>query len=142
LRKAGKLDEAEQLARTGLAERERILGSEHPDTFGNMATLADILRDKGDASSAEALYDQALEGLRQSLSPAHPRHSLCTLRIFLLRKNQRKDIEARRLAFQLMAGARRTLPQNHPDLEKEKFLTSATRPLGLCSFRNLDLIVL
>ena len=72
LRKAGKLEEAEQLASTALAGRERVLGSKHSDTFGTMATLAGILRDKGDASGAAALYDQALEGLQQSSGPAHP----------------------------------------------------------------------
>ena len=34
--------------------RERVLGSQHPDTFANMATLADILRDGGNVSAAES----------------------------------------------------------------------------------------
>jgi tetratricopeptide (TPR) repeat protein len=118
LRKAGKLEEAEQLARTALARRERVLGSKHSDTCGNMATLADILRDKGDAPGAVALYDQALEGLQQSLGPAHPDTLIVLYEYSLLRKNQRQDIEARRLTYQLVAGARRTLPQNHPDRAK------------------------
>jgi hypothetical protein len=43
----------------------------------------------------------------------------------VLKKSQRQDIEARRLAYQLMAGARRTLPENHPDRTKyERFLES------------------
>ena len=125
--RAGKLEEAEQLARTGLAARERVLGSKHSDTFGNMATLADILRDKGDASGAAALYDQALEGMRQSSGPAHPETLRVLYEYSLLRKHQRKDIEARRLAFQLTAGARRTLPQNHPDRVKYEQLLESLR---------------
>jgi hypothetical protein len=127
LRKAGKLGEAEQLARGGLAERERVLGSKHADTFGNMATLADILRDKGDASCAAAFYDQALEGLGQSSGPAHPDSLRVLYEYSLLRKSQRRDTEARRLAFQLMAGARRTLPQNHPDRIKYEQLMDSLR---------------
>jgi len=127
LRKAGKLEEAEQLASTGLTGRERILGSKHPDTFGNMATLADILRDKGDASGAAALYDQALEGLQQSSGPAHPDTLRVLYEYSLLRKDQRQGIEARRLAYQLMAGARRTLPQNHPDRVKYEQLLESLR---------------
>ena len=102
LRKAGKLEEAEQLASIGLAGRERVLGSKHSDTFGTMATLADILRDKGDASGAAALYDQALEGLQRSSGPAHPDTLRVLYEYSLLRKNQRQDIEARRLAYHLM----------------------------------------
>jgi hypothetical protein len=92
-----------------------------------MATLADILRDKGDASGAAALYDQALEGLQQSSGPAHPDTLRVLYEYSLLRKNQRQEIEARRLAYHLMAGARRTLPQNHPDRVKYEQLLESLR---------------
>lgn len=125
--KEGKLDEAERFARSGLGARERILGSQHPDTFGNMATLADILRDKGDISGAETLYDSALAGLKSSWGPIHPNTLDVLYEYAVLRKNQRRDIEARRLAFQLAAGARRTLPQNHPDRVKYEQLLESLR---------------
>ena len=92
-----------------------------------MATLADILRDQGDASGAAALYEQALEGLQQSSGPAHPDTLSVLYEYSLLRKNQRQDIEARRLAYQLMAGARRTLPQTHPDRVKYEQLMESLR---------------
>ena len=69
--------EAEALARSGLTARERTLGPHHPDTFGNLATLADVLRDQGDASGAELLYQEALDGLENSLGPVHPERYAC-----------------------------------------------------------------
>ena len=40
---------------------------------------------------------------------------------------QREDIAARRLAFQLVAGARRTLAPNHPDRVKYQQLLDSLR---------------
>ena len=91
--------------------------SQHPDTFGNMATLADILRDSGNVSAAESLYQESLVGLETSLGGSHPETLRVLYEYSLLRKSQREDIAARRLAFQLIAGARRTLAPNHPDVE-------------------------
>jgi tetratricopeptide (TPR) repeat protein len=114
LRKQGELEEAEASARSGLAARERVLGAHHPDTFGNLATLADVLRDQGDASGAELLYQEALDGLENSLGPVHPE----TLRVLYeyarLQKSQRQTIEARRLAFQLMAARHASFESSRP----------------------------
>jgi hypothetical protein len=92
-----------------------------------MATLADVLRDRGDLADAEALYQQALDGLENALGPVHPETLRVLYEYALLRKNQRREIEARRLAFQLMAGARRTLPQDHPDRIKYEQLLESLR---------------
>jgi hypothetical protein len=58
---------------------------------------------------------------------SHPDTLIVLYEYSLLRKNQRQDIEARRLAYQLMAGARRTLPQNHPDRVKYEQLIESLR---------------
>ena len=42
-------------------------------------------------------------------------------------KAKRQDIAARRLAFQLVAGARRTLAPNHPDRMKYQQLLDSLR---------------
>lgn len=127
LRKTGKLDEAAQLARAALEKRERMLGLKHSDTSGNMAALADILRDSGDLDGAALLYEQALEGLRESPGSSHP----STLRVLyeysVLRKIQRRSIEARRLAYELMTGARKTLPPGHPDRSEYEQLFESLR---------------
>jgi hypothetical protein len=36
----------------------------------------------------------------------------------LLKKSQRQTNEARRMAYELVAGARRSLPPDHPDRKK------------------------
>ena len=103
------------------------VGLKHSDTSGNMAALADILRDSGDLDGAALLYEQALEGLRESPGSSHP----STLRVLyeysVLRKIQRRSIEARRLAYELMTGARKTLPPGHPDRSEYEQLFESLR---------------
>ena len=83
-----------------------------------MATLAGILGDKGDAAAADVLYEKALDGLRQSLGTAHPTTLTVLYEYSLLKRSERLEQAARRLAYDLMAGARRTLPAGHPDRVK------------------------
>jgi hypothetical protein len=99
----------------------------HPDTFGNMATLADIMRDSGDLSAADSLYQKSLAGLENSLGANHPETLRVIYEYSLLRKSQGQDIAARRLAFQWVAGARRTLAPNHPDRMKYQQLLDSLR---------------
>ena len=115
------------MARETLADRQRTLGPANPDTFGSMATLADVVRDEGDAAGASALYDQAWQGLWQTLGPDHPETLGVLYEYSLLLKSQRQEIEARRLAHKLMSGTRRRLPQNHPDRLKYQRLLDSLR---------------
>ena len=70
-----------------------------------MATLADVMRDSGNLAAAESLYEKSLAGLENSLGASHPETLRVLYEYSLLRKGQRQDIAARRLAFQLVAGA-------------------------------------
>ena len=66
-------------------------------------------------------------GLETSLGGSHPETLRVLYEYSLLRKSQREDIAARRLAFQLIAGARRTLAPNHPDRVKYQQLLDSLR---------------
>ena len=92
-----------------------------------MATLADVMRDSGNLSAAESLYQKSLAGLENSLGASHPETLRVLYEYSVLRKSQRQDIAARRLAFQLVAGARRTLAPNHPDRMKYQQLLDSLR---------------
>lgn len=52
--------EGEEYARAGLAIRERLLGSEHPDTVADKAALAALLEGQQKFAEAEALYIEAI----------------------------------------------------------------------------------
>jgi hypothetical protein len=125
LRTEGKLMEAETMARNCLAASERTLGAEHPATCSSASTLADILRDKGDNDAAAALYERALAGLRTNPGATHPTTLGVLYEYSNLRKNQRKIPEARRIGYELIAGARRSLPKDNPNRTKyERYVES------------------
>ena len=67
----------------------KALGAEHPDTFDSMATLANVLRDKGDFPAAKGLYERSLEGLRRSPGSTHPTTLKVLYEYSLMLKNQR-----------------------------------------------------
>jgi hypothetical protein len=92
-----------------------------------MATLADVMRDSENLSAAESLYQKSLAGLESSLGSSHPETLRVLYEYSVLRKSQRQEIAARRLAFQLIAGARRTLAPNHPDRVKYQQLLDSLR---------------
>jgi hypothetical protein len=107
-----------------VAVHERVLGKEHPATCGSVSNLADVLREKGDAA-ATGLYDSALAGLRKTFADSHPDVLAVLYEYSLCLQRQRRVSDARRLALQLVSGAKRSLPKNHPDrLKYEKHLQS------------------
>ena len=60
------------LFRRGLESRERVLGSEHPDTLSSVDDLAVCLSALGDAAGALPLYRRGLESRERVLGADHP----------------------------------------------------------------------
>jgi hypothetical protein len=117
--------EAETMARNCLAASERALGATHPATCSSASTLADVLRDKGDNDAAAALYERALAGLRTTPGANHPTTLGVLYEYSTLRKNQNRLPDARRLGYELVAGARHSLPKDSPDRTKyERYVES------------------
>ena len=113
------------MARNCLAASERILGASHPSTCSSASTLADILRDKGDNDAAASLYERALAGLRTNPGASHPTTLGVLYEYSNLRKNQRQLLDARRLGYELIAGARRSLPKDNPSRNRyERYVES------------------
>ena len=70
----GEMEGAKGLQMRALEGARQVLGNEHPNTLTVMENLADILRQLGDAISAETLRKEAEEiRQRQEASPAPPR---------------------------------------------------------------------
>jgi serine/threonine protein kinase/tetratricopeptide (TPR) repeat protein len=70
--KLGKLDQADSLLRSALAERNAVFGSDSPEAAETLVELG-LLRDsQGKFDEAERLARQGLEIERSKLSPNHP----------------------------------------------------------------------
>jgi tetratricopeptide (TPR) repeat protein len=72
LRSRGRYREAEMLYARGLANREKLLGPEHPDTLWTVNKLAMICYDQGRYEEAEALFGRALASNEKLLGSEHP----------------------------------------------------------------------
>ncbi|MGV0101495.1 tetratricopeptide repeat protein, partial [Streptomyces californicus] len=72
LRSAGAASEEHLLRRRVLAERERILGPDHPHTLHSRFTLANALSELGEHRQAADLLREVLADHERVLGPAHP----------------------------------------------------------------------
>lgn len=64
--------EAEPLFRRALDTRERVLGSEHPDTLQSFHKMGLLRQAQGDRGEAEMLLRHSLEWRERVLGPEHP----------------------------------------------------------------------
>ena len=55
-----------------LADRERVLGPDHPDTLTSRNNLAVAYRDAGRTAEAITLHEQTLADRERVLGPDHP----------------------------------------------------------------------
>jgi hypothetical protein len=69
---AGRLDEAIPLLEHTLADSERILGAEHPNTLGARNNLANAYRSAGRLGEAIPLYERTLADRERILGAEHP----------------------------------------------------------------------
>lgn len=93
----GNFDQAERLARQGLAEAEKTFGPVHRNTETSVSNLALVLRFQKRYEEAEKHYRRAL-ALRESLLGAtHPSTALLMLNLADVLQAQKKYAEAERL---------------------------------------------
>jgi tetratricopeptide (TPR) repeat protein len=68
----GEYAKAEPLLQEALRIRQKVLGSEHPDTVTSLNNLAVQYQDMGEYAKAEPLYQEALRLHKKVLGPEHP----------------------------------------------------------------------
>jgi len=68
----GDYDKALPLLEQTLTGRERVLGTEHPDTLTSRNNLASLYQSRGDYDKALPLYEQSLAGRERVLGAEHP----------------------------------------------------------------------
>ncbi|KAL1989597.1 hypothetical protein VTN49DRAFT_6794 [Thermomyces lanuginosus] len=71
----GQYREAETMHRQALEGREKVLGSDHPETLDSVNNLGVALKKQGQYGKAKEMLHQALEGRQKVLGPNHP-HTL------------------------------------------------------------------
>jgi tetratricopeptide (TPR) repeat protein len=69
---AGRLDQAIPLYERTLADRERVLGADHPQTLGSRNNLAGAYKSAGRLDQAIPLYERTLADRERVLGPDHP----------------------------------------------------------------------
>ena len=71
-RSVGRLPESIELFERNLADSERILGPDHPDTLRSRNNLAGAYEEAGRLDKAIALYERNLADSERILGPEHP----------------------------------------------------------------------
>ena len=67
----GEYAAAEEIGRTSVIERERVLGEEHLDTLAGVSQLGSVLERQGKYKEAEAMQRRALEGYEKIVGVEH-----------------------------------------------------------------------
>src|SRR3989449_831279 len=70
--KLGKLDMADSLLRTALAQRRSLFGSDHAETAKSLVALGSLRVDQAEYKKAEGLIREGLEMSKRQLRPGHP----------------------------------------------------------------------
>ncbi len=70
--KLGKLDRADSLLRTALAQRRALFGSDHAETAKSLVALGSLRVDQAEYKEAEGLIREGLEMSKRQLRPGHP----------------------------------------------------------------------
>ena len=111
---AGLLDQAITLFERNLADRERTLGPNHPDTLTSRNNLAYAYQDAGRLEQAIPLYERNLADRERTLGPDHP--DTLTSRNNLARAYQDADRleQAIPLFEQNLTDSEHVLGPNHP----------------------------
>jgi lipopolysaccharide exporter len=97
-----------------LADRARLLGSDHPQTVAARANLAYAYSQAGWPAKTIPLYERMVADLRRLLGPDHPRTLRSSSYLATAYREVRRLAEAIPLYEQTLAGWRRLLGPDHP----------------------------
>jgi len=116
LQTGGRLQEAEQILREGLALRERLLGERHLDVSGSLTSLAVTLEAQGRDAEALDAYQRARAIDEDLLGPEHPRVASELNNSVTALLELGRNAEALDAARRAEAIYRATLPADHPNV--------------------------
>ena len=113
-----------------LADQERVLGADHPDTLATRNNLANAYQDAGRTAEAITLHEQTLADRERVLGADHP-DTLSTRITSPRLPGAGRTAEAITLHEQTLADRERVLGPDHPDtLSTRNNLAAAYRAAG------------
>jgi tetratricopeptide (TPR) repeat protein len=114
-----------------VADQERVLGPDHPDTLNSRNTLAVVYRAAGRLDKAVSLHEQTLAARERVLGPDHPDTLKSRNNLALAYRAAGRLDEAIPLYEQTLADRERVLGPDHPDtLSSRSNLAVAYRAAG------------
>jgi CHAT domain-containing protein/Tfp pilus assembly protein PilF len=116
LYRAGKYDEALQLAERGLEIRERVLGPEHPVVVAIANNLAILYQLIGNYTKAESLFQRTLTIKEKALGPEHPDVARLLNNLAFLYKSRGNYTKAESLYLRALTILERAPGPEHPDV--------------------------
>jgi tetratricopeptide (TPR) repeat protein len=114
-----------------LADRERVLGPDHPDTLTSRNNLAGAYQDAGRAAEAIGLHERTLADLERVLGPDHPDTLQSRNNLATAYQDAGRAAEAIALHERTLADYERVLGPDHPStLASRDNLAAARAALG------------
>ena len=98
-----------------VADQERVLGPDHPDTLAAHNNLAGAYRDAGRLDEAISLYERTLADYERVRGPDHPDTLLSRNNLAIVYRDAGRLDEAISLHEQTLVGRERVLGPDHPD---------------------------
>ncbi|MEV5506693.1 serine/threonine-protein kinase [Streptomyces orinoci] len=110
----GRWSEAGELQRSALAERQRLLGADHPDTLAARHDLAATLGRLGHFDEALREYARTTDGRSRTLGPDHPDTLAARQESAHVLGRLGRHFEAREVYAAVLAARERTQGPDHP----------------------------
>jgi serine/threonine protein kinase/tetratricopeptide (TPR) repeat protein len=114
----GLYDKALPLLQEALKVRKAVLGNDHLDVAKSLSNLAELLRDRGDFTSAEALYREALAVRRKLLGNEHPDVATNVVALAVVFDDEGNYPGAEALYREALAMQRKLLGNEHTDVAR------------------------
>jgi serine/threonine protein kinase/tetratricopeptide (TPR) repeat protein len=115
LGRAGRWADAGRVHRAVAAERERVLGPEHPDTLASHYEVAFTLSRTGRAADALRAYRPVVEGRRRVLGTDHPETLGARQEVAYVLGKLGRHFEAHQVYTTVLAARERVMGPEHPD---------------------------
>jgi len=111
----GEFAAAEPAARRACEIRERLSGSDHPDTLADACALAGVLDGLGRYAESEPIYRHALDAFEAMFGEMHPEIAVNLNNLAAIRWAQGDAVEAEFLYLRSLRIKRELLGDAHPD---------------------------
>ncbi|MGC5363458.1 tetratricopeptide repeat protein [Streptomyces sp. DT24] len=111
----GRWEEAGETHRAVAAERERLLGTDHPDTLASRYEVGFTLSRTGRDADALRAFDRVAQGRARTLGPDHPQTLAARQETAYVLGRLGRHFEAHQVYAAVLASRERSMGPDHPD---------------------------